>query len=99
MNLIRDQVILPINTDNNKFTYNVWKIAFDGKYFWGFDNDTARNVVIFGIDNSSLPHINNYDYDQKYMKVKFNLDNEFPLNKTIDIHTMIIFARAVFLWK
>ena len=36
------------------------------------------------------------DYDEKYMKIKFNLDNELPLNKTIEIRTMITVVRAVF---
>ena len=36
------------------------------------------------------------DYDEKYMKIKFNLDNELPLNKTIEIPTMTIVVRAVF---
>ena len=31
------------------------------------------------------------------MKIKFNLDDEFPLNKTIEIPSMIIVLRAVFL--
>ena len=28
------------------------------------------------------------DYDEKYMKIKFNLDDELPLNKTRDITTI-----------
>ena len=36
------------------------------------------------------------DYDEKYMKIKFNSDYELPLNKTIEIHSMIIVVRAVF---
>ena len=35
-------------------------------------------------------------YDEKYMKIKFNLDNELSLNKTIKIHNMLIVARAAF---
>ena len=30
------------------------------------------------------------------MKIKFNLDDELPLNKTIEILNMIIVVRAVF---
>ena len=30
------------------------------------------------------------------MKIKFNLDDELPLNKTIEIPTMTIVVRAVF---
>ena len=40
---------------------------------------------------------NSDDYDEKYMKIKFNLDDELPLNKTIEISSMIILVRASFL--
>ena len=30
------------------------------------------------------------------MKIKFNLDDKLPLNKTIEINNMIIVVRAVF---
>ena len=36
------------------------------------------------------------DFDKKYMKSKFNLDGELPLNKTIEIHSMILVGRPVF---
>ena len=36
------------------------------------------------------------DYDKKYMIIKFNLYDELPLNKMIEIHSMIIVIRAVF---
>ena len=39
---------------------------------------------------------NSDDYDKKYMKIKFNSDDELSLNKTIEIPGMIIVARAVF---
>ena len=31
-------------------------IAFDGKGSWNVDNNFAKNVVIFGVDNSSSSH-------------------------------------------
>ena len=37
------------------------------------------------------------DYDEKYVEIKFNLDDEMPLNKTIEIPSLIIVARAFFL--
>ena len=40
---------------------------------------------------------NSHDYDEKYMKIKFNSDDELPLNKTIRIPSMKIVVRAVFL--
>ena len=43
----------------SKFICNGWGIAFYGEGLWGFCNDFARNIVIFGVDNSSWYHINN----------------------------------------
>ena len=40
----------------SKFTYDVPGITFDRKNFWNFDNGSVRNVIIFGVDNSSSPH-------------------------------------------
>ena len=35
------------------------------------------------------------DYDEEYMKIKFNSDDKLPLNKTIEIPTMT----GLFPWK
>ena len=35
-------------------------------------------------------------YDEKYMKIKFNLDVKLPLNKMIQIASIIIIVRAFF---
>ena len=39
---------------------------------------------------------NSDDYDEKYMKIKFNLDDELPLNKMVEIPSMAIVVRAIF---
>ena len=39
---------------------------------------------------------NSDDYDEKHMKIKFNSDDELPLNKTIEIPSIIIIVRAIF---
>ena len=39
--------------------YNGYGITFDSAGWWSFNNDTARNVIIFGVDNSSLSHSDN----------------------------------------
>ena len=39
---------------------------------------------------------NSDDYDKKCMEIKFNLDDKLPLNKMIEIPSMIIVVRAVF---
>ena len=43
--------------------YSCYGIAFDGKGSWSFNNDFARNITIFGIDNSSLSHTDNLKND------------------------------------
>ena len=39
---------------------------------------------------------NSDDYDDKYMKIKFNSDYQLPLNKTIEFPNMVIIFKAVF---
>ena len=41
------------NSDKSKWIYRGYGIAFDGNGEWNFGNDFTRNVVIFGVDNSS----------------------------------------------
>ena len=36
------------------------------------------------------------NYNENYMKIKLNMDDELPLNKMIEIPNMIIVVRAVF---
>ena len=36
------------------------------------------------------------EYNKKYIKIKFNSDDELPLNETIEIHSIISVHRAVF---
>ena len=52
---------------------------------WNKIRDSAMSITI-----------NSDGYDEKYMKINFNLDDELPLNKTTEIHSMIIVAKAIF---
>ena len=36
------------------------------------------------------------DYDEKYLKIKFNSGEELPLNRMIEIPTITIFVRTIF---
>ena len=36
--------------------YSGYGIIFDSAGSWSFDNDIARNVITFDVDNSSLSH-------------------------------------------
>ena len=40
---------------------------------------------------------NSDNYDEKQIKIKFNSDDELPLNKTVEIPTMTIVIRVIFL--
>ena len=37
-----------------------------------------------------------YDYEKYYMKIKFNSDDNLPLNKPLKFHNMTIIIRSVF---
>ena len=45
--------------DKVNITYNGWGIVSDRKRFWSFDNDTVRNVISLGVNNSSSSGIDN----------------------------------------
>ena len=47
------------NSDKEKYVYSSYRIEFDGKGEWSFGKNYAKNVIIFGIDNSPSSHIDN----------------------------------------
>ena len=55
------------------------------KELWSKIRDLIRSIIK-----------NSDNYDEKYIKIKFNSDNELPLNKLIEILSMIIVVRVVF---
>ena len=46
-------------SDKERYVYSRQGKKFDSAGSWSFDNDIARNVVIFGVDNSSSSHTDN----------------------------------------
>ena len=38
------------------YVYSGYGLTFDGATFWSFDNDTHRDLMDFGVDNSSSSH-------------------------------------------
>ena len=44
-NIVKDNI-------KKKYVNSGYGIAFDGKGSWSFNNDFAKNVIIFGVDNS-----------------------------------------------
>ena len=35
------------------------------------------------------------DYDEKYIKIKFNSDDDLPLNKILKLHNLTLLVRSV----
>ena len=56
-NCLFEATCVVINGDKEKYAYTSSGIAFDSAGFWSFDNETARNVMIFGVDNNSSSHV------------------------------------------
>ena len=54
-----------IAKDNYKenYVYSCYGIAIDGKGEWSFGNDFARNVIMFGVGNSSSSRTDNLKND------------------------------------
>ena len=46
-------------SDKEKWVYSGYGIAFDGKGECSFDNDYARTVIIFKVNNSSSSQADN----------------------------------------
>ena len=51
--------------------------------------------VFNGIRNK-IKKINEFDYEKDYTKIKFNSDDDLPLNKQLNFHNMVITIRSVF---
>ena len=47
------------NSVKEKYVYSGYRITFDGNDDWSFGNDSARNVIILGVDNSSSYYSDN----------------------------------------
>ena len=48
------------DSDKEKSVYSDYRVILDSADSWRFDNDIAKNVLIFGVDNSSLSHADNH---------------------------------------
>ena len=44
------------NSDKSKYVHSGYRIAFHGQGGWNFGDDSARNIINFGVDNSPSLH-------------------------------------------
>ena len=58
------------NSDEEMFVHNVYTITSDSAGSWSFNNDTARTVTMFGVDNKSSSH---YDNCKKSFQCQMNV--------------------------
>ena len=65
------------------YVYSGQGIRFDSAGSWNCDNDTARNVKIFGIDNCSSSHADNCRNDFLILGEgpTFGINGSFVLKK------------------
>ena len=73
------------------------------KYLTLFSTDKNKEVLIKYTElwdkvKNVIKKINHKpdEYDEKYMKIKFNSDDNLSLNKILKIHNMAIAVRSVF---
>ena len=76
-------------------------LVFDSMELHSIDENKEllkkHNDVLNGIRNK-IKKIsgNECDYEKDYMKIKFNSDDDLPLNKQLKFHYMITTIRSVF---
>ena len=46
-------------SDKEKYLFSGYGKTFESAGFWSFNNDSAKNVITFGVDNSPLSHADN----------------------------------------
>ena len=78
----------------------------NGNKYLTFDNSITENKALLknytdvwdGIKNEikAINGCKENDYRKDYMKMKFNSDDNLPLNKPLKVHAMTIIIRSVF---
>ena len=72
------------SNDKEKYVDSDYGITFSSTDWWSFDNDTARIVIIFGVDNSLSSYAGNRK--NKFFNIRFrsNSQNEWKFWFTIE---------------
>ena len=64
------------------------------------NNEVLKNMQMSGMElkikQKAINGGEQNDYGKDYMKIKFNSDDELPLNKPLKFHAMTIIIRSVF---
>ena len=76
--------------DTNK--YLIFDSADENKELIKKYNDVGNGII----DKIKEVSSDECDYEKNYTKIKFNSDDDLPLNKPLKFHNMIIIIRSVF---
>ena len=74
-----------------KYVHSGYGIAFNGNGLWSFNDDFARNVIIFGVDISLSSHTDNLKNDF----LNFG-EGDAPEKKILIL--ILVNRRKIFVW-
>ena len=77
---------------NNENKYLIFDSIDENKELLKKYNDVFNGIV----DKIKETSNDECDYEKDYMKIKFNSDDDLPLNKPLKFHNMTITIRTVF---
>ena len=85
--------------DNERYLCSGYGIAFDWKGSWSFNDEFARNVIIFGVDNSSSSQTDSLKHD---FVISGEGDN-FKINGSLgapekNVMLILVKQRQSFVW-
>ena len=103
-NCLFGAVTLTRNTDIDQYKYSGYVIGFDRHGFFSIGNGAGRNLIIFGVDMSSSPHIDN---KKKYIlilrkdptqRLEYTLSayNVIPVHDILDIYKYLMKKNEMF---
>ena len=94
-------IVLYLNTDHAYWVQLRWRKI--GNKYLIFDSvdknkEVLKNADVWNGIKNKIKAINGdeYDYGEDYMKIKFNSDDDLPLNKQLKFHNVTITIRSVF---
>ena len=88
--------------------FSGYGITLDSAGSWSFNNDTARNVIIFGADNSSSSHADNFGINGSFGAPEKKFSNNFAkantkfclsLHYNADNSYLIVNGKGIFKFK
>ena len=90
VNSVNPLYLLSINNMNRYSEIKTMEINIRNQFLPKISRNMGQNQRSYQINNNSD------NYDEKYMKTKFNSEDDPPLNKTLKLYNMVKVVRFVF---